>query len=351
MLPELPVPGPSVQGPATTGQNLLYHTSLVQESSQYLSSRSNLLVGSLSALLTSTTADDIQLTAKNVAAAGQPSSLHQTSALASLLATSNPAIFYTQTQWDAANSHHYPQNLNNGGYVNNTGQTSADYSSANSHHGSFNNPQMNSVPEVKTEETTSNGRQVFDNLKIKLPNDVKLEDDNLIMKASIKLNKISKEDQDLLIAQGFKAFTQSNPKKAEELGVVSQPNMITPKLRRANSSTKYANSDGEGTDEDSDEEAEGAKKGPRKFFRATEKEREEEKKKQKEAEKRKRKLDDFEYVSADNIKRRRANSPDPEEVDPTFIPKKVTKKVERKLIPMIPKIDIEELMESNTFHR
>jgi cohesin loading factor subunit SCC2 len=63
-------------------------------------------------------------------------------------------------------------------------------------------------------------------------------------------------------------------------------------------------------------------------------------------------LDDIEYVSAEDIKRRRPNSPEPEDNDlPAFVPKKVTKKVERKLIPMIPKIDIEELMESNTFHR
>ena len=50
--------------------------------------------------------------------------------------------------------------------------------------------------------------------------------------------------------QGFKAFTKSNPKKAEELGMTnSTSNFIIPKLRRANTnattSTKYANSDGE----------------------------------------------------------------------------------------------------------
>ena len=53
----------------------------------------------------------------------------------------------------------------------------------------------------------------------------------------------------------------------------------------------------------------------------------------------------------DAVKRRRQNSPERAESPEVFIPKKVTKKVERKLIPMIPKIDVEELMESNTFHR
>ena len=347
MLPELPVPGPSVQGPALAGQTLLYHSSLVQEASQYLSARNNPLAGTLAAALSSTSADDIQLTAKNIAAAGQPNTLNQTSALASILASSNPAIFHTQSQWAALNTHHYPQNLNNGGYVNNDSST-GDYSNANSHHGSFNNESANSVPEVKP-ETAPDGDQSFNNVKLGLSNSVKLENDNHMMKPTIKLKPMSEQDQQLLLKHGFKQFAQSNPKRAEELGV-SASSLVTPKLRRANSSTKYNNSDGEGSEESEDED--GSKKGSRKFFRATEKEREDEKKKQKETEKRKRKLDDFEYVSADDFKRKRTNSPEPSDSDmPVFIPKKVTKKVERMLIPMIPKIDVEELMESNTFHR
>ena len=53
----------------------------------------------------------------------------------------------------------------------------------------------------------------------------------------------------------------------------------------------------------------------------------------------------------DTVKRRRQTSPDRTESAEVFVPKKVTKKLERKLIPMVPKFDVEELMESNTFHR
>jgi hypothetical protein len=57
------------------------------------------------------------------------------------------------------------------------------------------------------------------------------------------------------MSKGFKAFAQSNPKKAEELGMMSSSqNMVTPKLRRGNSSTKYADvSDDEASDESDDE--------------------------------------------------------------------------------------------------
>jgi cohesin loading factor subunit SCC2 len=351
VLPELPVPGPSVQGPPGAGQTLLYHSSLIQESSQYLSNRNDPLAAKLSEVLAATSTEDILLTAKNAAAAGQPAALHQTSVLASVLVSSNPALFHTQSQWAALNSH-YPQNLNNGGYVNSA--STGDYSNANSHHRGYNNSQAaigNDVSEVKT-EGTGNG-QIFDqinhpNSKINLPNNLKLELENHMLKPTIMLNKMSKEDSELLMSHGFKAFTKSNPKKAEELGVVA--NMITPKLRRTNSSTKFANSDGEGSEDESEDEEASKKGGSRKFFRATEKEREEEKKKQKD-EKRKRKLDDIEYVSANDVKRKRPNSPERSESPEVFVPKKVTKKVERKLIPMIPKIDVEELMESNTFHR
>jgi cohesin loading factor subunit SCC2 len=341
VLPELPVPGPSVQGPATAGQTLLYHSSLVQEASQYLSARSNPMVGALAALLASTSTDDIHLKVKNEAAAGQPD-LHQTSALAGQLIGANPAIFQSQNQWSPMA---YPQNLNNGGYVNSVGGQSGDYSNANSHHRGYNSQAVNSA--------TGNGQPFSDvDTKANLPNNLKMSTENHMMKATIKLNKMSKADQELLVNKGFTAFSQSNPEKAKELGVSSTPNLITPKLRRANSSAKYANSDGEASgDGDSDSDEASKKGGSRKFFRATEKEREEEKKKQKD-EKRKRKLDDFEYVSAESVKRRRQQSPEPAEAEPeVFVPKIVTKKVERKLIPMIPKIDIEELMESNTFHK
>ena len=40
-----------------------------------------------------------------------------------------------------------------------------------------------------------------------------------------------------------------------------------------------------------------------------------------------------------------------EEAEPVFVPKKATRKVERKLIPMLAKISADELMDSNMFQR
>ncbi len=356
MLPELPVPGSSAQGPPNAAQALLYHSSLIQEASQYLSTPNDVLAAKLAEALSNTSTDDIQLTSKNVAAAGQPSALQQSSVLANVLARNNPAIFHSQSQWAAMNSHYQQQQpLNNGGYANSV--PGGDYSNANSHFRGHNSQPPAAVqPEVKTETVATGNGQVFDqinhpNVKINLLNNVKVDIDNHMFKPSIKLAKLSQEDQDLLMKSGFKAFSKSNPEKAKEMGVTTNNSSgyVIPKLRRANSSTNYANSDGEGSGDESDDE-ESKKGGSRKFFRATEKEREEEKKKQKD-EKRKRKADDFEYVSANDGKRRRHESPERSKSPEVFVPKKVTKKVERKLIPMIPKIDVEELMESNTFHR
>jgi hypothetical protein len=211
------VPGPSIHEPGTAGHTLLYHSSLVQEASQYLSAQSNTLARSLSAALSTVSADDIQLTAKNAAAAaGQPPALHQTSPLASLIASNNPAVFHTQSQWAALNSHRYPQNLNNGGYVNSSGPSGGDYLNANSRHGG----QNNSVPGLKTESAAGNG-QPFDNLKLNLPNSVKVEAENHMMKATIKLNKMSEEDQVSLSIKLFPSSLTGRRNKLVSLSMAS----------------------------------------------------------------------------------------------------------------------------------
>ena len=198
VLPELPVPGPSVQGPPSAGQTLLYHQSIVVESNQYLSIRNDALTARLAEVLANTSTDDIQLTAKNSEAVGQPASLAQTSVLAGVLASNNPAIFHTTSQWAAVNTRYPPQQLNNGGYAHNS-----NYASANSHsfapsHNSQQQQQGHVVPpqsEIKNESAATGNGQMFDQINhpnVKMLNNVKVDMD---MKPKIMLNKMTKEDQ------------------------------------------------------------------------------------------------------------------------------------------------------------
>ena len=192
MLPELPVPGPSVQGPPSAGQTLLYHQSIVLESNQYLSNRNDTLTARLAEALANTSTDDIQLTSKNANAAGQPATLAQTSVLASVLANSNPSIFHTSSQWAAVNTHYPPQQLNNGGYAHNS-----NYASANSHNfaSSHNSQQQGHVvqPDIKNETAATGNGQMFD--QINHPNALNNLKTDTDMKPKIMLNKMTKEDQ------------------------------------------------------------------------------------------------------------------------------------------------------------
>ena len=173
---------------------------------------------------------------------------------------------------------------------------------------------------------------------------------NNVLKPMLKLSKLTKEDEELM-QKSLRAFAKENPQRAQDLGVIGGSRAGR---SRGGPGNARAHSDGASSDSDSDDEP---KKLKSKFFKATEKERDEEKRRAKE-ERRKRKAeeaaDNSEFEDGGNVGKRRRRDASPEvEVDPLkpFVPKKMTRKVERKLIPMIMKIDPSDLAESGTFTR
>lgn len=160
----------------------------------------------------------------------------------------------------------------------------------------------------------------------------------------IKLNKLTKEAEDML-QNSYSSFSKQQPDKikAEESGVYDN---FTPRSLRQQQASKYAEASS-----DSDSDSESPKKARNKFFKATEKERDEEKRKLRELRKRKTDEDNFEPEGFSLGKRRKKEPTPPPQSPEPFVPKKVTRKVERKLVAMIPKIDAEELMEESVFKR
>ena len=205
----------------------------------------------------------------------------------------------------------------------------------NVHHQQY--PVNNHVPQQPTEVQNGPVQQPMQNHESQPEinnhnEDLKTESDDKKV-AQIKLNRLSKDDQEMM-QKSIKAFANENPNKAEDMGVNERAPVVLKIKKQAES------------DDDEDEEV---KKSKNKFFKASEKERDE-----KQRELRKRKAEDIQFVDVEMLgKRRKAEPEEPEEEveEKAFVPKKVTRKVERKLIPMLMKINAEELMDSNMFQR
>ena len=119
---------------------------------------------------------------------------------------------------------------------------------------------------------------------------------NNVMKPTLMLSKLSKEDEELM-QKSLKLYAKENPQRAQDLGVTDQRGQI--KSSRSRIQSKY--SDGADSDSDSDEEnSNEPKKLKSKFFRATEKERDEQKRVAKE-ERRKRKYEDGGFDGAGKV--------------------------------------------------
>ncbi len=186
----------------------------------------------------------------------------------------------------------------------------------------------------------------------------------------ININKLSAEDQ-ALMQRSIKAFA-----KEKQGG----------RLRGGSNRAKYveptSSSSESENDDDNDKATSSNSKAKSKFFKHTEKERDEERRRQKDERRRQRRRmaedDDDDYEEEDGggggnrkrkaaaddsddeseglaKRRRRGDEPSgaaspPPDLD-NFVPKKVSRKIERKLVPRIQKIDPEMLMESNNFKR
>ena len=171
-------------------------------------------------------------------------------------------------------------------------------------------------------------------------------------------HKLSKEDQNLM------------QKRLNELkfGENASYNNFSPRARKKDPTYK------DRSDSESSEDEEGNPKSKSKFFKHTERERKEEKQKRKEERRRKKGDEGEDYDPSEEgrgrkrrhgeesdsgedddswLKRRRINDPDdsPEpatDID-NFVPKKVTRKLEKKYLPQATKMDTDEIMESSNF--
>ena len=227
-------------------------------------------------------------------------------------------------------------------------------------------PNNGSIPETKNNDanTGTNGTHFsyIGNEKATrsslASNAIKEENDTIHSnetECKIPVSKLSKEEIDLM-EESVKTFKNENPKQAEELGITDS---LSKRKTRATSQSKNTSSfntnnkshDGltmnniGGSDGNSDDEDDSVGKSKRnKFFKASESQRIDEFERKRKTEN----SDGSEHFG----KRRRQKSPTPEKEEPqSFVPKKVTRKIEQKLRPMLAKIDAEELMDSNMYVR
>ncbi|XP_046684148.1 LOW QUALITY PROTEIN: nipped-B-like protein [Homalodisca vitripennis] len=164
------------------------------------------------------------------------------------------------------------------------------------------------------------------------------KDHSMLAEPRVMLNRIRPEDQALL-QRSLKEFTEKSPSLAKEMGLTR--NHKRPRIE----------SESESEDE------------PRKtkYFKARDKEREIQRRKEKDQ--RKKTDNDEDYVDgakhwSANAKRRRTlryTEPEPVEDensdDSSHVPKTKLRKVERKLVPVLEKLSVEELMETNTYQK
>ncbi len=411
VLPELPVPGPAPHANPNPGSNLLYHRSLVAEASQLLNAPSDALANQVTTLLANTSVDYIQLNEKNTA--NPPQAIPQNN-LANVIYRRNPALLghlhqpEQQQQWSGHNSYHQSQGNNyaEGSYPNQSGDymqqqqqyhsqqqqqgfdsrfgnnslpqnsfsdsnaqdaqqqsTGADRLQADAANGrqSQSQPSNHQAAEVSngaapaaTEATQNNGDLNKNDVTAAAAGTAPREEIKAESKSNLKqgsqpmlklsITKLSKEAQDLMLKSGVKAGLKelnTDQVKAEEMGLYDN---CTPRSRKTKVEDPGAISD----ESDGDE----PKKARNKFFKDTEKKREEERKKLREM-RRKRMLEDGGQDPEEYYAKRRKKEPTPEPPSPEpFVPKKVTRKVERNLIPVIPMVSIDELMEQqNTFKK
>ena len=412
VLPELPVPGPTPHGNPTPGSNILYQPSIVEDANNLLSNPTEQLASQVSALLSNTNIDYVELSDKNSGSVG-----HQVppNNLAAMMYRVNPALFdghnhrrnsqQQQQQWGNA-TNNYNQ-VNNFGYQHRSDTVNYNNAqgSANAHHTpspSAASPMQAAQPQAQPEQEhypnqmnrfvdeanvannvnnysgdqqAPSGAYVNDHSAVNktsdptVPNNVvkpsiikpSLTGGGNVIKPSltsgnsngnvsnakepkIMLNKLSKEAEEMM-KQSLNSFNRQHGQdksKAEEMGVYDGY------TTRSQRSLRSRTTEGD-VESESDSDSESPRKARNKFFKASEKEREEEKRKNKG----KRKLEDGDFEPQIFGKRRRREpTPDAPASPKPFVPKKVTRTIQRNLIPMIPKINVEEYMEEdNTFKR
>ncbi|KAF6211182.1 hypothetical protein GE061_014297 [Apolygus lucorum] len=183
-----------------------------------------------------------------------------------------------------------------------------------------------SKPEEKEEDKaeSENNPQEESDSKPDRKDSIKLDN-----KPFVRLNRLSKEDQ-AMMQKSLKEFAENKPGLANKLGLTQ------PKSEKGSSS------------ESEDE----APRNKRKIFKAREKERALQRKKDKDKTKEK----PEEKNEVEDRRRKRLptikdEDDDEEDGSPPPTPKHKYRKVEKKLVPVLEKLSVDELMETNTYQR
>jgi len=411
LLPELPLPGP-IPGPSSSpGSLLLFHPRVEEEAKRVLAAQDPVLALRLAQALSSTQEtqflDLVDKTGSQLGPVNHP--------LALQVLQQNPNAFGSNSSssvgWSPVNhvvSNSVTENHNSapvfsqesesygmpgsqlmgdggkGGVTPPKSRTNVIEKRTETNHNMLNgnssgsdggaSPAKSSLRSVRKHDSQPQPQQVNTN-SFKIPKLSKSNDGPGTSKSfKVDVAKLSKEDE---------ALMQKSLKDFKVGGGGPTYNNFSPRAKKKDQS-KYKDR----SDSESSEDEDGAPKMKSKFFKHTEKERMDEKQRYKEDKKskrggrggddeynpgedlknvsdirggRKRRRiesdsgeDDEEDESASWLKKRKRNdsgtaSPPPD-MD-NFVPKKVTKKVERKVLPIARKMDTEELMESNNFKR
>jgi cohesin loading factor subunit SCC2 len=366
VLPELPGPGPPPHAEANTGSTILYHQALINEATQLLSLQNESLSMQVASLISNTSVDYVELINQEQLRSLPPLPL------VGAVYQKNPTLFgHVTQQWSQQQSYNWANNtLANNAYGRGEKQSNDEASSFNHEYRKEQQqdhrqmePNASAHNRTAQRETIEQDQDQKPSLAPSAPaNDsidqsVKKEGANeskpLETKPKnnhsipvIKLTKLSKEAGEMMqkSVQEYKMQTV-DVAKAEQMGVYDN---FTPRSRRARDAGGAQESDDcDEDDEDEDDGDSGKKSGGRnKFFKASEKQRDEEKRRLKDVRKRRAQNEDG---GSEFTAKRRRQEPTPTPEPKPFVPKKVTRTLERNLVPMIPKISIDE--EDNTFQR
>jgi len=397
LLPELPLPGP-LPGPSSTpGSSLLFHPRVEEEAKRVLAAQDPVLALRLAQALSSTQDTEyLDLVDKSCSQSG-----HVNHPLAQQVLQHNPHAFGTNTgtgQGQTWGNHvntnnsdvdcqpHFSQNSEGSGLgmvdagkgvhappkkVQNRTNNVIDHNLMNGNGSSGSeesaSPSKSSLRNVRKHEPPHHNQPMNSpGSNFKIPKLSKPEGPGS-KSFKVDINKLSKEDE---------ALMQKSLKELKVGGSSTSTsyNNFSPRARKKEQS-KYKDR----SDSESSEDEDGHPKLKSKFFKHTEKERKEKRKKGRNAEedeynpgedlknvsdirggRKRRRGDESEGSSNEDdesaswLKKRKRNDSGPSSPPPdmdNYVPKKVTKKVERKVLPVARKLDTEELMESNNFKR
>jgi len=399
LLPELPLPGP-LPGPSSTpGSSLLFHPRVEEEAKRVLAAQDPVLAIRLAQALSSTQETEyLDLVDKSGTQCGPIN--HP---LAQQVLQHNPLAFGSSTgsgqeqTWgnhvtsvnnSVGSQPQFSQNSEGGMVdagkgvppkkVQNRTNNVIDKGSENNHNMMNGNgssggsdgsdsPAKSSLRNIRKHDTPNSNQTLNSSGPgFKIPKLNKSEGPGSSKSFKVDVAKLSKEDE---------ALMQKSLKELKVGGNSTNTsyNNFSPRARKKDQS-KYK----ERSDSESSEDDDGNPKLKSKFFKHTEKERKEKRRKGKNDEEeynpgedlknvsdirggRKRRRGDESAESSEEddesanwLKKRKRNDSGPSSPPPdmdNFVPKKVTKKVERKILPVARKLDTEELMESNNFKR